>query len=160
MRGWRAGLLSAGLVLVAGACGDSGESLTKAEFIAQGNKICADSEQNIKSAAESLFTEKGKIPTADQISTFATGTVAPEVQKQINELKKLNPPSDDKDRVGEILAEAKKGVDEIRRDPTSIQTRESTPFGDYEELANAYGLKACGDASSNTRALMSGVSKS
>ena len=160
MRGWRIGLLSAGLVLAAGACSDAGDALTKAEFLAQGNKICADSEQTIKSSAEALFTEKGKIPTSDQITTFATGTVAPQVQKQLDELKKLSPPSDDTSRVNQILSEGKKAVDETRRDPTSIQTKESSPFVNYEELADAYGLKACGDASSNTRALMSGIAKS
>ena len=157
---WTTGLLSAGLVLLVGACGDSGTALTKTEFLAQGNQICADHEQNIKSAAESAFTEKGKIPTPDQVSDFASKTVAPEVQKQLDELKKLKPPSKDKSRVDQILSEGKKGVDETRRDPTSIQTKESSPFVNYEELADAYGLKACGDSSANTRALLSGVSKS
>lgn len=139
------------------ACGGDDEPrLTKARFIEQGSAICAESSGRIESAAQTAFQEPGKIPTADEITEFATNTVAPTIENEVERLSELRPPEDDEDRIEDILQAGRDGVDEVRQDPTVILSSNDDGFGRYQELSQAYGLENCGGGSDATRAAIEG----
>src|SRR3954471_20825032 len=88
--------LVAGLILVgcgggssssttgaSGASGAQGAALSKSEFLAKGNAICAQGNQEINAAAKKIFTSK-QAPSQAEQEKFATDTVIPSVQQQID----------------------------------------------------------------------------
>ncbi|MBW3627471.1 MAG: hypothetical protein KY412_07660 [Actinobacteria bacterium] len=149
--------LAALLTVSLAGCGGGGDELSKAQFVEQGNKICERTEQRITQAAERAFTAKGEIPSAQQITDFANETVDPALQEELEGLRDLTPPKDDEDRVKDILDEGQRGLEEVRRDPTSL-IGERDPLENYHELASGYGLDKCGKFSEEVELGLSGRS--
>ncbi|HEV2070852.1 MAG TPA: hypothetical protein VGR26_13760 [Acidimicrobiales bacterium] len=148
-------LITAALAL--GACGGGDEPrLTKARFIERGSAICGEGNARIESAAQTAFDEPGKIPTAEEITEFATNTVAPTIEKEVERLSELRPPEDDEERIEDMLQAGRDGVDQVRQDPTVILSSNDDGFGRYQELSQAYGLENCGGGSEATRAAIEG----
>jgi hypothetical protein len=141
-----AGLI-AGLVLAGCGGGDSSSTtaLSKSEFVAQGNAICAKGDKEINAAAEKTFTQS-QAPSQATQEKFVTDTVIPSIQGQIDGIDALPPPSGDEDQVQAIVDAAQGALDKVKADPSSItgQGSGSDPFADANKLANAYGLDQCG----------------
>ena len=138
-------LLGGGCALIAAfaiGCGGSDDTLTKAEFLKQGNAICAKGNKEIDAAANKTF-KKGQEPSKAQITKFAEDTLIPSVEEQVSGLRDLNPPSADEDQVNKILDEADSALDKTKDDP-SIFASNQDPFKKANQLATDYGLKACG----------------
>lgn len=155
MRGTATLIVTAAVAL--GGCGeDSGPPLTKAAFVERGSEICAEVSARIESAAETAFPEAGKIPTASQITEFASETVAPAIEDEVERLSELRPPEDDEERVDDLLDAGRNGVDRVRQDPTVILSSEDAGFAKYKELSEAYGLEDCGGGSEATRNAIEG----
>lgn len=149
-------LLTTALAL--GACGGGDDPrLTKAEFVEQGSAICGATSARIESASQSAFSEPGKIPALDEISSFAADTVAPTIEEEVERLSELRPPEDDVERIDDILQAGSDGVDTVRQDPTIILNSSDDGFGRYQELSAAYGLENCGGGSDATRNAISGI---
>lgn len=145
--------------LVLAACGGGGQALSRPSYVEKGSAICAGSRERIDGAVTSAFPQQGSIPSADAVADFATKTVAPTIQREVDRLRDLEPPSGDKDRIDEMLKAGQDGVDQVREDPTVILSRAGNAFGLYRELSSSYGLKDCGDNSPTTRDAISGISK-
>ena len=131
----------------AGASGTSGEqgaSLTKSEFLAQGNAICENGNQEIQAAGKKLFTQS-QPPSAAEQEKFATDTLIPSIQEQIDGIKALTPPAGDEDQVNAITDAAQSALDKAKADPALLtdQGGQSDPFAEANKLANAYGLDKC-----------------
>ncbi len=133
--------------MITAGCGGSNNStsttaLTKAQFDSQANAICKKGNQEINKAANATF-KSGKPSSAD-LNKFATDTVIPSTQSQINQISDLTPPSGDEDQVNAILAAANKALDEVKKDPSLVtQQGGQDPFAETNKLANAYGLTTC-----------------
>lgn len=136
-------------------CGGGGDALSKAQFVEQGNKICERTQQRIIQGAERKFTVEGEIPSAQQITDFANETVDPALEEQLNGLRELTPPQDDRERVEDILNAGQAGLEEVRRDPTSL-IGERDPLENYNELASGYGLDKCGALGEDVELRLSG----
>lgn len=145
--------------LGAGACGSDEPRLAKQQFIERGSAICGESSQRIEDAALAKFTARGEIPSAEQISDFASDTVAPTIEGEIKRLSELRPPEIDDERVEELLQAGSDGVDTVREDPTVILSSADDGFGRYQELADAYGLQNCGGGSDATRDAIEGIDR-
>jgi hypothetical protein len=136
-------LLAAGAI--ATGCGSSDgnsdstttASLTKAEWIAKADAICKQGNQEINQATKQF---QGK-PTQAQFDQFATDTLAPSVQKQVDQIRALSAPGGNEAQVNAILDAAEADVNKVKANPSSIQ---GDPFADANKLARAYGLKVCG----------------
>ncbi len=149
-------LVAAALAL--SACGGSDNPrLSKAEYLEQGSAICGGFSARIESAAQGAFNEPGKIPTAEELSTFAGETVAPTLEEEVEQLSELRPPEDDQDRIDDILQAGRDGVDTVRQDPTIILSGNDDGFGRYQELSQDYGLQDCGGGSDATRNAIAGI---
>ena len=131
---------------IAAGCGSSGNdttstsSITKAEFIAKADAICQQGNQEINKAGQQQFQGQGK-PTQAQFNQFATQTIIPGVQKQVDQIKALGAPSGDEAQVNQILTTVQADIDKVKADPSLVQ---GNAFADGNKLAQDYGLKVCG----------------
>jgi hypothetical protein len=123
------------------------DSLTKAEFIAQGDAICkkikkkAQTEYN-KAAAK--YLEEGNSPSRARGTELAEQFLIPGREAQVEALRDLSPPSDDEDQVSAMLDAGEEGVEKAEEDPQTMFISTENPFEEANELAQEYGLKVCG----------------
>lgn len=144
--------------LLAGGCGgggdddspDTGEStttpetLTKEDYIARGDDICAQGTFEIGQRGQERFSP-GQQPSAGQIEAFGQEVVAPTLEDQVKELRALPPPQGDAKTVGEIYDAVQRGIDELKADPALFSDRRlGGAFDQANQLAQAYGFKQCG----------------
>jgi hypothetical protein len=133
-----AAILALGVV-VAG-CGGDDDTLTKAQFIKQADAICKKGNKRIDAGAEDVFTTKGQ-PSKAQLTTFATDTLIPDIQGQVDDVRALNEPSEDEDQVNAFLDSAQAELDKGKEDPLYMTTPQS--FKETNKLGKAYGFKVC-----------------
>jgi hypothetical protein len=140
--------------LVFAACGSSNNStpttaaLTKSQFLKKGNAICSKGNQQINNAAHQTFTKKkypNGQPPKSAVTKFATDTVIPSVQSQIDGIKALGAPAGDEAQVQAIVDAAQSALDKAKADPTILlqNNQKNDPFAKANELAKSYGLTAC-----------------
>ena len=122
-----------------GDSGDSGRSgsLTKAEYLEQGNAICAQYNEQL----DQLFPQAPGAPGSDSFNTFSEEKIIPILETQISEAEALPAPEGDEEEVDAIFTAANEGLDNVREDPSAIA---GDAFAEANELANAYGLTECG----------------
>ena len=138
------------LVLVAAGCGSSSKStsttpaISKAEFLKKGNAICKKGNQQINQVAHKVFPNRKARPSRAQVTKFATGTIIPSVQSQINGVKALGAPKGDEAKVNAIITTAQAALDKAKKDPILLTGGKHDPFAKSNKLAKAYGLTVCG----------------
>jgi hypothetical protein len=153
------GVLAVGLI--AGGCGGGGDdssgdgtdsvsssasSLTKAEFIKQGDEICAKGDAAIEGEANEFADENGidtEKPTEAEQEEVIEQVVGPAIKRQSEEIADLGPPEGEEEAVEEIVAAVGRGADEIEEDPHAVLNG-GNPLAEASKLANAYGFKQCG----------------
>ena len=135
---------------IAGCGGGSSSSttstsaLSKSEFLAKGNAICAKGEKQIGTAGKKFFSQS-QAPSQATQEKFATQVVIPNIQQQVDGIKALPAPAADEDQVNAIVEAAQSALDKVKQDPSLItQSQGSDPFTQANKLANAYGLTQCG----------------
>jgi hypothetical protein len=133
----------AGVVLIgvgAGCGGGDDDTLTKAQFIQQADAICKKGNKRIDAAAKQIFTTKQE-PSKAQLTTFATDTLIPDVQGQVDDVRALNEPSEDEDEVNAFLDSAQSELDKGKEDPLYMTSDKS--FSETNKLGKQYGFKVC-----------------
>jgi hypothetical protein len=129
-----------------GESGDGGSSLTKAEFIKQGDELCTKGDQSVESEANK-FAEENDIntekPTKAQQEEVIAQVVAPAIKQQGEEIGDLGPPSGDEEQVEAIVEAVGRGADELEEDPGAALEGKN-PLEEGGKLAKAYGFKSCG----------------
>ena len=129
---------------IAAGCGSSDNSsstanLTKAEWVAKADAICAKGNQEINAAAREQFGNQK--PTAADINQFATKTIIPNTQSQLDQIKALGAPSEIQGQVDDLVTKVQADIDKVKNDPTQLT---NTSFADANAAAHALGLKTCG----------------
>lgn len=128
-----------------GASGTQGAALSKSEFLAQGNAVCAKGNKEINAEAKKIFTQ-GQAPSQATQEKFVTDTVIPNIQGQIDAIEALSPPSGDEGQVKAITDAAQSALDKAKADPSLLTDQgggQSDPFAEANKLGKAYGLDAC-----------------
>ncbi len=140
-------------VLVAGGCGSSSKSststsasattpaLSKPQFLAQGNAICAQGNQRLGAADKAL----GNQPSKAQITAFVASAFAPDIQGQIDGLRALRAPSSEQATVSTMLDTAQSDLNKIKSNPVLLAG--GAGFAEFAHLAHPYGLTACAPSS-------------
>jgi hypothetical protein len=137
--------------LIAG-CGGGDETtdsttvtLTKAEFIKQGDAICKEGNEDNEAEAEE-FAEKNGFTlekASDKQLEDAVGEVlVPSLNRQAEEINALGAPEGDEDKVEEIVVALEDATGEIEDDPSLVF--EERTLEEPNQLAEAYGFKVCG----------------
>lgn len=132
----------ASVVTMIAACGSDETRLSNDEFLKQGNAICDTGNTAIDAAAAELFAS-GDEPTPEQLATFGNDVLVPNVQRQIDGLKKLKPPADLEKDVDQMVADAQKALDKISDDPAAALGGDEDLFADVNAQAAAIGLTSC-----------------
>lgn len=136
------------LALVAAGCGgddDEGESsgpaLSKEEYIAQGDEICAQGDTELAAAAEEEFGSATEEPPREDQEAFISDVVAPNFEQQLEDLQALNPPEEDQEQIDALLAALEDLIAAAKEDPGTVIDGEVT---EASELAQEYGFQSCG----------------
>lgn len=153
-----AALAAAALVALVAGCGGGDETtadgtatdetvtLTKAEFIKQGDAICKESGDQSEKEAEEFAEENGftlEKANEEQLEEAVAEVLVSALRGQTEELKALGAPEGDEDRVEEIIVSLEGAADEIEDDPSVVF--EEKVFAEPNELAQKYGFKVCGE---------------
>jgi hypothetical protein len=155
MRALRTGVALAALcslALIAAGCGSSKKTTTtttaakpaisKAQFLAQGNAICADG--NRKLAVQQRALEKlvgNKPPTDAQVAAYVKTTFIPAIQAQIDRLRALGTPAGEESAVTHILDAAQSDLNSVKGNALLLVN--DHPFASFARGAHPYGLKQC-----------------
>jgi hypothetical protein len=144
------------IALVAAGCGSSSDTteestseatLTKSEFLKQGNAICAAGNKEIEEGFEEFGKEnnlsENKAPTEAQFEEISETVLVPGVSKQLEGLRSLGTPEGDEGELDELLSNAEGELEEVEEDP-SVLSKED-PFAEVNKEARAYGLTVCGE---------------
>lgn len=146
----------AAVALVAAGCGSSDDSttdstttLTKAEFLKQGNAICAAGNKEIEEGFEEFAEEKNlsqnKEPSKAELTEASETILIPAVADQIDELRALGTPEGDEGEVDRLLTNAEEVLEEGEEDPVSLTEAGSGGFTEVNRESREYGLTTCGE---------------
>ena len=145
------GLLA--IALIAAGCGGGDDStsttaaLTKAQFLKQGNQICAEGNKEINTGFEEFAKEnnikENQEPTQAQREELAETVLLPSVTKQVEGVDGLGAPSGDEEQVEEIIDAAEEAIEEGEQDPAALVAEGEDSFAKVDKLAGEYGLTAC-----------------
>ncbi|HUB99347.1 MAG TPA: hypothetical protein VMS11_05945 [Solirubrobacterales bacterium] len=123
--------------LVFAGCGGSGsDPLTKAEFLKQGNAICATMQNERASQAKDAEAE---LADADEEETMSFALEP--VETMTDELGDLGPPEGQEKEVEAIIAAFEDGTSQLEAEPTGPKS--ISAFAQADKKATAYGLTEC-----------------
>ncbi len=148
------GIVAALVLVSCGGGGDDENTLSEAEFVSRANAICDGHARAIEEASRSQFGATREVPSADQIESFASRTVVPEVERMVEELEDLKPRERDQGDFRDYLSETRRALDdEIKDDPSSIlsEQAQSDPFIEANEQARDLDLNECARVSERIR---------
>lgn len=137
--------------LIAG-CGGGDETtdetvtLTKAEFIKQGDAICQQGNDRSEEEAEEFAEENGftlEKASDEQLEEAVAEVLVPNLKQQAEEIDALGAPEGDEEQVEAIVVSLEGAADEIADEPGVVFDGEV--LEEPEELAQDYGFKVCGE---------------
>lgn len=128
-------------------CGGGGSTeLTKAEFVAQGNKICRTAVQqkdrDVAAASAKLLAEGESYGTSRRaLEDVVLNAALPPVEDMVGELGELSPPSEDEEAVAQIVSKYETALKKAEDQPANLGR--VNPFTPATKAAHAYGLNEC-----------------
>lgn len=128
-------VLAVAAIAGTGCGGDDGPS--RAEFVEQANTICERHHQRI-SAAASRVLAGGKLPSPQEFGRLARGTIIPEYEAQIRELREVEPPEDAATEYRAWLDDSQALKTQLERNPAMIQN--PRPLAAVNSQADRLGL--------------------
>jgi len=135
---------------VAVGCGGGGDEkpLSKADYIAKGDASCKKSIKRIATAAEKDFAALGsdEMPSEKQLTTFVEDTLKPEIEGQVSDLRDLQPPEADADKLAEIYEGVDVALRKVEDDPGLLLKAGEDPFEKANQAVKDYGFKECGES--------------
>jgi hypothetical protein len=133
-----------------GGSGGSGGSLTKAEFIKQGDQLCVKADKEKQAKIEAFTEAEGSGPenvlTARDEEGFMLTAVLPPIQAETEELEALGVPDPQAQAIidGMEKAIAQSEVEARKGTPKNIDPEDVVdPFAKVSQQARAYGFKSC-----------------
>ena len=114
-----------------------GTPLSESDFTSQANAICAAGNQEVDSAIADL----GQSPSKDEITAFASDTLVPSIQGQINDIAALGAPEGQTEQVDTFLEDAQDTLDDLEANPEKAE--DDQLFADVNKQADALGLTEC-----------------
>ena len=119
--------------------------LSKSEYIAHADAICA---QNTSDATAAAFEQFGDSPpSSEEAQQFGTDVFVPTLEKHLGELRALPAPKGDGKDVAQVWDEVQSGLDAIKADPSLfLAPNQGGAFDRATELARKYGFKQCGSS--------------
>lgn len=141
MRVGLVGLVVVAAVIGCAGCGSSSSSstakITKAQYVARANAICAKG-----NAVQSRASAKlGNSPSRSQITHYVTTFLIPNIQGQINAVRALGAPPGDQAKVNQFINDAQADLNKLKANPQLATS--SSLFNNFSARAHPYGLTQC-----------------
>jgi hypothetical protein len=144
--------LALACLLMAG-CGSGGStatesttSISKSEFVAKGNAVCAAGDRAQEAKVEAFLKAQGlkanEEPTKTQLIEVTEAVFVPSVQKQIDGLTAIGAPNGEEQRVNSALKGAQEAINEVKANPQLAFAKEP-PFHAVAQDLHALGLTKC-----------------
>ena len=138
-------LLAIGALGIAG-CGDddsdgsaASEPLSKQEFIAAADEICASGDAEIDEGGQAFAGTEG-----EQVDELVGTVIVPGYREQIDQLEQLVPPEADQAQIDKFLNTFATGVDQLEENPDQIVGGQAVAtIIEARQIARAYGMEAC-----------------
>lgn len=132
-------------VFAAGCGGGDEESLTKAEYVKQGNAICEESVKELGEEVKVYAKEHESDSRPDKAATvaFMNETVFPAFESQVEELRELPAPEGDEEKLESTLDKLEGGIEEGKKDPENFFLETDNQMAEGKKAAEAYGVKRC-----------------
>jgi hypothetical protein len=137
-------------LLALAACGGSGETtpaLTKAEFIAQGDEICAKGDEEGQEQSNE-FAEENDIdvesPTEAQKEEVVLDILVPVLSEEAEKLGELGPPEGEEAEVEAMISALENAAEELEEEPQRAFSAADTPLKEASKLAKEFGFETCG----------------
>jgi hypothetical protein len=125
---------------------DETVTLTKTEFIKQGDAICKDGNDQSEKEAEEFAEDNDftlEKASKEQLEEAVAEVLVPNLNQQAEELGELGAPEGDEEQVEEIIVSLEDAAGEIEDDPGLVFDDEV--LEKPSELADDYGFKVCGE---------------
>lgn len=132
------------LALLTVGCGGGGsdETVTKADFVRQGNAVCGKWQQ-ARGQAFREVNSKFKPPVTQAKREKAILFVLEPYEDAFEGLKELEPPAGEEEKVEAIIDAMEEGWNQAKANPGTLVSS-SAPFSKANKLTEEYGLKECG----------------
>jgi hypothetical protein len=143
--------------LITAGCGSSDNTestattaaLTKAQFLKQGNAICAEGNKEINKKFKAFFTKENlnehEEPSKAQKEEAAETILIPAIKKDVEGIKALGAPEGEEEQVEEILDAAEEAIEELESEPAEAIEESNHAFVKVNKLSREYGLTVCGE---------------
>jgi len=125
---------------------DETVTLTKTEFIKQGDAICKKGNDQSEKEAEEYAEDNDftlEKASKEQLEEAVAEVLVPNLNQQAEELNDLGAPEGDEKQVEEIIVSLEDAAGEIEDDPGLVFDNEV--LEEPSELADDYGFKVCGE---------------
>jgi len=131
--------------------GITASSLSKAEFIAKADAICAKGQKQVERNF-GAFAKKTKLnvqqvtknPTKAQVNGLVHAVLIPAIEQEVTEIRALGAPAGDEDKIEAMLDATEEGIATAEDLPRTVLEETSVAFGVGSRLAKEYGLTVCG----------------
>jgi hypothetical protein len=138
-------MVAIGVSLIVSACGGSSSttsSLTKAQFIAQADRICEQTNEAQLAAVVSANKKGtgGDLSPAEKQKLMVTAGMVP-VKEEARQISELGAPEGDEETVDEIAEGIEDGAGKVEAEGTVDSV--GTAFSSVNKIAAGYGLKSC-----------------
>jgi hypothetical protein len=145
----------AAVALVVAGCGSSGDSttdttasLSKAEFVKQGNKICEEGNKSIEAEFEEFSKEnhlsETKAPPKPVQEEAIEQILIPAINGQLEAVRALGTPEGDEGELEEVLVAEEEVLEEAEEEPT-VLFESTAKQKEANKMAVEYGLTVCGE---------------
>ena len=132
--------------------GASSKPLSKSQFAAAANTLCAKQQREAKAKVNEVFKstqDEGSQGAGAQkvaVRRVVEEAIAPAMEAEAEGLRALDAPQGDEQKIASIASAIEASVAEARRDPESFLL-DPKAFESAERLARRYGIAACGKPS-------------
>jgi len=138
--------------LVVGGCGGGGDSSTatvsvsKAAFIKKVDAVCQKGTERMQKAILDFLKQHRNVqrPNKAQSEKLVGTAIVPSVETELKELKALEAPEGDGDRVDAIISALEEGLETAEDNPEAVVASSDAVFGISGRLAGEYGAEVCG----------------
>jgi hypothetical protein len=144
--------LTAAVLVVAGCGGGSDStstttgSVSKAAFIKKADAVCQKGTERMQQAILDFLKQHKDVkrPNKAQSEVLVGTAIVPSVKTELKELKALDAPEGDEERVEAIVSALEEGLETAEDNPEAVVGSSDAVFGIAGRLAGEYGAVVCG----------------
>jgi hypothetical protein len=140
------------IALVVAGCGGGSDdsstaegSVSKAAFIKKVDAVCQKGTERMQRAILVFLKQHKSVrrPNKAQSEKLVGTAIVPSVKTEIKELKALDAPEGDEERVDAIISALEEGLETAEGNPEAVAASSDAVFGISGRLAGEYGAVVC-----------------